>query len=162
MIAIRKGSSRGRSCVPVVLVFFLSSLSVAWGNPSGASVRHGDIRFLSQGDALRVIQNSNRGIIDWNSFSIDNGQTTSFVVPDSRSATLNRVTGATVSRIDGALRSNGQVFLLNPNGVVVGRNGVIDVAGFTASTLDISNEDFLAGGDLRFRGDSQAAVVNLG
>jgi len=158
----RQGSSRGRSCVPVVLVFFLSSLSVAWGNPSGASVRHGDIQFLSQGDALRVIQNSNRGIIDWNSFSIDNGQTTSFVVPDSRSATLNRVTGATVSRIDGALRSNGQVFLLNPNGVVVGRNGVIDVAGFTASTLDISNEDFLAGGDLRFRGDSQAAVVNLG
>ena len=162
MIVSRQGSSRGRSCVPVVLVFFLSSLSVAWGNPSGASVRHGDIRFLSQGDALRVIQNSNRGIIDWNSFSIDNGQTTSFVVPDSRSATLNRVTGATVSRIDGALRSNGQVFLLNPNGVVVGRNGVIDVAGFTASTLDISNEDFLAGGDLRFRGDSQAAVVNLG
>jgi filamentous hemagglutinin family protein len=162
MIASRQGSSRGRWLALVALVFFLSLLSVAWGNPSEASVRHGDIRFRSQGDALRVIQNSNRGIIDWNSFSIDNGQTTRFVVPNARSATLNRVTGATDSRIDGALRSNGQVFLLNPNGVVVGRSGSIDVAGFTASTLDISNEDFLAGGDLRFRGDSQAAVVNLG
>ena len=162
MIADRQGGSRGHWYFLIVLVFFLSSLSVAWGNPSGASVRHGDIRIRSQGDALRVIQNSNRGIIDWNSFSVDNGQATRFVVPNARSATLNRVTGATVSRIDGALRSNGQVFLLNPNGVVVGRNGAIDVAGFTASTLDISNEDFLAGGDLRFRGDSQAAVVNLG
>lgn len=145
--------------IPASLLL-LSGLALA--NPSGYTIRHGEIQIRNQGDALRIIQQTNKGIIDWDAFSIENGQTTRFVVPNSRSATLNRVTGAAVSRIDGALSSNGQVFLLNPNGVVVGRNGSIDVAGFTASTLDISDREFLAGGDLRFRGDSQAAVVNLG
>jgi len=76
--------------------------------------------------------------------------------------TLNRVTGQSISRIDGSLLANGRVFLLNPNGVLVGRSGVVDTGGFTASTLDLSNENFLSGGDLRFQGTSTAGVVNLG
>lgn len=134
----------------------------AFANPQGANIRHGNIRFDSRGDFLRVIQQGDRGIIDWNSFSIDSGQTTRFVHDNSRSATLNRVTGSGVSRIDGQLLANGRVFLLNSNGIVIGRDGVVDVAGFTASTLDLSDEQFLAGSDLVFQGNSQAAVINLG
>jgi filamentous hemagglutinin family protein len=133
-----------------------------FSNPGGANIRQGDIRIQQGANSLRVIQRSGRGVIDWNSFSIQHGQTTRFVQPNARAATLNRVTGGTVSRIDGNIRANGSVFLLNPNGVLVGRTGSIDAAGFTASTLDISDQDFMSGGDLRFQGSSQAAVVNLG
>lgn len=139
---------------------FIASPLVA--NPTGATIRHGDITFQVTGNTLQVLQGTQHGIIDWGSFSIESGQTTRFVQPSSQSATLNRVTGRAVSRIDGNLLANGHVFLLNPNGVVIGRSGVIDVAGFTASTLDLRNEDFLNGGDLAFQGASQAALLNLG
>ncbi|MDF1859027.1 MAG: filamentous hemagglutinin N-terminal domain-containing protein [Verrucomicrobiales bacterium] len=154
--------SASRLAIALALCFSLGLPLSSFSNPGGANIRQGDIRIQQGGNALRVIQKSNRGVIDWNSFSIQHGQTTRFVQPNARAATLNRVTGGTVSRIDGNLRANGSIFLLNPNGVLVGRTGVIDVAGFTASTLDISDRDFLSGGDLRYRGDSQAAVVNLG
>lgn len=131
-------------------------------NPAGGAVRAGEILLQQHGNNFQVIQGTRMGIIDWDSFSIAEGETTRFVQPDARSATLNRVIGESLSRIDGRLFANGRVFLLNSNGIVIGRDGVVDVAGFTASTLDLSNEAFLAGGDLTFRGGSQAAVVNLG
>lgn len=132
------------------------------GNPAGEVVRFGDVAFERQGDTLRIIQGSQSGIINWDSFSIATGETTQFIQPNSLSATLNRVTGQSVSNIDGRLLANGRVFLLNSNGIVIGRDGSIDVAGFAASTLDVSDNEFLSGGDLNFRGPSQAAIVNLG
>ena len=138
------------------------SVSVATANPSGQAVRFGDVRFERSGNSLRIRQGSSRAIIDWNSFSIRGGESTRFRQPNSSAAVLNRVRGGDISRIDGALRANGNVFLLNPNGIAVGPTGVIDAGGFVGSTLDISDAEFLAGGDLRFRGSSQAAIVNLG
>ena len=146
----------------LVVLLCLGLATQVPANPSGRAVRAGEIRFQQRGDTLRVIQGSQQGIIDWDSFSIASGETTRFSQPNARSATLNRVTGESLSRIDGRLLANGRVFLLNSNGIVIGRDGVVDVAGFAASTLDVSNESFLAGGDLSFRGDSRAAVVNLG
>ncbi|MEM7603448.1 MAG: filamentous hemagglutinin N-terminal domain-containing protein, partial [Verrucomicrobiota bacterium] len=146
----------------LLVVVSIPFLQPASANPSGATIRHGDIQIVAGGNTLQILQSTSHGIIDWNSFSIQNGQVTQFVQPGASSATLNRVTGQSLSRIDGSLLANGRVLLLNPNGVLVGRNGVVDTAGFTASTLDLSNENFLAGGDLRFQGNSTAGVVNLG
>lgn len=146
----------------LVVLLCLGMATQVPANPSGRAVRAGEIRFQQRGDTLRVIQDTQQGIIDWDSFSIASGETTRFSQPNAQSATLNRVTGGSISQIDGRLLANGRVFLLNSNGIVIGRDGVVDVAGFAASTLDVSNESFLAGGDLNFRGGSQAAVVNLG
>src|SRR5690606_26103109 len=66
------------------------------------------------------------------------------------------------SSLLGDLQANGRIFLLNPQGVLIGSEARIDTAGFLASTLDVANADFLAGADLSFAGDSAAAVVNLG
>ena len=134
----------------------------AYSNPSGANVRFGDVRLERSGNQLRVFQGTDRAIIDWNDFSIRGGESTRFRQPRSASAVLNRVRGGDISRIDGSLFANGNVFLLNPNGIVVGKTGVIDTGGFVGSTLDVSDEEFLAGGDLNFRGSSQAGIVNLG
>jgi filamentous hemagglutinin family protein len=131
-------------------------------NPSGGQVVAGDASLSSSGSTLTITQGSDRAIINWQDFSIPGGSTTRFVQPSSASAVLNRVTGGNPSAIHGALTANGQVYLVNPNGILVGAGGVVNTAGFLASTLDVSDAAFLGGGDLRFAGNSKASVVNLG
>ena len=135
---------------------------LAFGNPVGETVRFGDVDFSRSGNRLDVTQRSNQAIIDWAAFSIANGEITDFSQPGVGASALNRVTGVSASQIDGLLRSNGRILLLNPNGIIIGPSGRIDTASFVASTLDISDSDFLAGGDLPLRGTSEAAVINLG
>ena len=78
-------------------------------------------------------------------------------------ATLNRVTGSSVSAIDGLLSGTGSVYLINPNGVIIGKSGVVNLGGtFAASTQDLTNSSFMAGGSLTFSGTSNASVVNEG
>jgi len=134
----------------------------ASANPVGETVRHGDVQFVRAGDSLQVFQHTDRAIIDWDSFSIGTGQVTEFLQPGPTSAALNRVTGFSVSQIDGLLKSNGRLILLNRNGILIGPNGRVDAAAFIASTLDIRDSDFLDGGDLSLSGSSPAAVINLG
>lgn len=74
---------------------------------------------------------------------------------------MNRVIGSNPSEIFGQLTANGQVILVNPNGVFFRPGSSVDVGGLTASTLNIANEDFLKG-QLRFAGDSQNPVINAG
>jgi len=131
-------------------------------NPSGGQVVAGDASFSSSGSTLTITQGSDRAIINWQDFSIPGGSTTRFVQPSGASAVLNRVTGGNPSAIQGTLIANGQVYLVNPNGILVGAGGVVNTAGFLASTLDVSDAAFLGGGDLRFTGNSKASVVNLG
>ncbi|WP_162177500.1 MBG domain-containing protein [Hyphomonas adhaerens] len=136
--------------------------------PSGATVSAGNASIETAGSALTVRQDTDRAIVDWNSFSIDRGFSVDFIQPDASSAILNRVTGNTTSVIAGTLSANGQVYLVNPNGIAITADGVINVgSGFVGSTLDITNEDFL-NGRLTFRGTgasagiSNAGVVQVG
>jgi filamentous hemagglutinin family protein len=149
----------------VAACFAIAALAfapVAQANPLGEAVRHGEVTFERIDGQLRVLQASDRAIIDWESFSIGAGELTEFLQPGSRSAALNRVRGASASTIEGALRANGRVYLINPNGILIGPGGTVDVGGFVASTLDVSDGEFLAGGDMVFAGASEAGIVNLG
>ncbi len=115
------------------------------------------------GSHLQITQGSQTAIINWNDFSIGAGELTQFVQPNSSAAVLNRVTGGNISQIYGQLQGNGNVFVINPNGIVVGSTGVIDVAGNAViSTLDIDDQDFLNGGPSRFYGESTTGVSNFG
>lgn len=110
---------------------------------------------------MLIDQGSQNAIINWDSFSIGTGAGVTF--NNGIGATLNRVQGAGTSYIDGSLNATGSLFLINQNGVVIGKDGVIQTGGkFVASTLDISDADFLDGGDMTFSGDSSASVINLG
>ena len=132
----------------------------ALANPTGANVVHGSASISANGNLLQVT-NSPNAIIDWQSFSIANGETTQFIQQNAQSSVLNRVVGNNLSEIHGTLSSNGRVFLINQAGIVFGENALIDTAGLLASSLDITNEDFLAG-KLHFSGDDAGSVINRG
>ena len=148
-----------------VLAFALTPFPAAHAVPAlptGGKVVAGQASIgAPAGGALVVNQSSGKAIINWNGFSIGAGGKVQF--DNGSGATLNRVTGAQVSSLDGLLSATGSVYLINPNGVIIGKSGVVNVGGtFVASTLDTSNTGFLAGGPLSFTGPSSAAVVNYG
>ncbi|MFY9084081.1 beta strand repeat-containing protein [Aliarcobacter cryaerophilus] len=142
----------------------LISLVVAsnlYGAPTGGIVVSGNATISQSGNTTNINQSSNKAIINWQDFSIKSNETVNFNQPNSNSITLNRVIGNEKSIIDGALNANGQVWLINSNGVLFGKNAKVNTAGIVASTKDISNEDF-NNGNYNFKGNSNASIVNEG
>lgn len=111
--------------------------------PTDPSVVNGAASFNQTGNALTVT-NSSGAIVNWNTFSIGSSESVRFIQPSASSSVMNRVLAADPSLLLGTLQSNGKVFLINPAGITVGAGARIDVAGFFASTLALSDEDFLA------------------
>lgn len=116
----------------------------AQANPGSATVVSGSATITQSGSTLTVA-NSPNTIINWHDFSIGVGETTQFIQQSAASAVLNRVTGGDPSQILGTLQSNGRVFLINPAGIMFGAGATVNVAGLVASTLNISDADFLSG-----------------
>ncbi|MEG2941607.1 MAG: filamentous hemagglutinin N-terminal domain-containing protein [Thermomonas sp.] len=124
------------------------------------------------GSQMTVTQTTKGAIIDWGSFNIGAGYGVTFDQQfGSSSVTLNRVIGfgygGSPSSINGTLTSNGNVFIINPAGITFGNNAQVNVGGLVASTLDMSNADFLSGltsGQYRFVGNGSDAgtVFNSG
>ncbi len=112
--------------------------------PQGLSVVQGQAIVATQG-ALMTVKNSPGAILNWNSFNIGAGAGVHFDQVNAASKVLNRVIGSDPSAILGSLSSNGQVWLLNPNGVLFGQGARVDVAGLVASTLRLNDGDFAAG-----------------
>ena len=135
----------------------------AYANPQGESVVAGGASFdTSTPNTLTINTNSNKTIIDYNSFSIAANESTIINQPSANSATLNRVTGGDASEIYGTLSSNGQIFLVNPNGILFGPNAKVDAPAILASTLDISNNDFLSGNYNFFKNGGSSYIINQG
>lgn len=134
--------------------------------PSGLQVVQGQATVSTQGNRMTV-SNSANALLNWQQFSIGASQAVHFAQPAASSKVLNRVVGSDPSAILGSLSSNGQVWLLNPNGVLFGAGARVDVAGLVASTLRISDVDWQAG-RLQLAGSadgafgSPAGIVNQG
>lgn len=154
-------SAWGLSFLLLLLLLF-GQTAPTLGNPTGGTVVAGSATIGGAGATVTINQSTQNAIINWQQFSIASGELTKFIVPNSSSATLNRVFGGNPSLIYGSLQSNGILYLVNPSGIVVGPSGRIDTSGFLASTLDVSNEQFLAGGNLSFTGASNASIDNEG
>ena len=154
-----------RSFIPACSLLAAVALSslVVRANPIGESVTVGSVSFdrVTPG-VLSIRQETDRAIINWEGFSIGAGELTKFIQPGANAAALNRVLGGNPSEIYGTLRANGQLILLNPAGVMVGPGGRVDAKGFIASTLDMSDGDFLGSAKLSLTGKSYAPVKNAG
>ena len=137
--------------------------------PSTGNVVTGTASIGQAGKVTTITQTTKGAIIDWGSFSIGTGYGVTFDQQfGASSVTLNRVVGTpSVSIINGTLTSNGNVFIINPAGITFGSGAQVNVGGLVASTLAISNADFLAGvssGQYRFSasGSEAGAIFNSG
>jgi len=130
--------------------------------PQGGVVTQGQAQITQAGARLDVNQTTGKAAINWQSFDIGAQAQVRINQPNASSVALNRVVGADVSQVFGKLSSNGQVVLVNPNGIVFGQGAQVDVGGLVASTLNLADEDFMAG-RMRFtRGAVAGAIVNHG
>ncbi|MEM7249907.1 MAG: filamentous hemagglutinin N-terminal domain-containing protein [Pseudomonadota bacterium] len=145
----------------IALCTFLTCTS-ALANPSGADIAHGVAQLLRPHANALHIKTRGDTIINWRDFSIGQNEITRFLQSHASDRVLNRVIGQLPSQILGQLISNGRIFLINPHGIVTGAHARIDTAGFIASSLNISDRDFL-NRHYRFDGGPNAGdVVNHG
>ena len=159
--------SRARNLVSFLagsLLSYVTFISPLYANPQNGTVVAGDAS-ISQTDAktLTIQQNSDKAIINWQSFNIAADEHTHFQQPGSSSIMLNRVVGGGISQIFGQLSANGKVVLVNPAGIYFGPTARINVASLIATTADIKNEDFLAGNYKFMQApDKATSVINEG
>ena len=143
----------------------LSALYAPWAlaAPSGAQVTVGSGNIAQSGAVTTITQGSQNLAINWQSFNIASNETVNFVQPNAAAVALNRVVGQDPSQILGSLHANGQVFILNPNGVLFGAGAQVSVGGLVAATQNLSDADFAAG-NYQFTGaaNGSASVVNQG
>src|SRR6516165_6057609 len=142
----------------------LTSLPADAG-PNGGTVVGGSATFQGQGSgAVTINQSSQNLIINWQTFNIGRGESTTFNQPNGNAVALNRVIGGLgPSFLDGTLTANGRVFIINGDGILFGAHSSINTAGFLATTNDIRNADFMAGRyNFNIPGNPAASIVNLG
>lgn len=130
--------------------------------PTAPEVISGTANISSTTSTETVTATSDRTIVEWFDFSCSSGEEVIFSLPNTTSAILNRVTGSSQSLIHGKISSNGEVFLLNPNGILIGSSGEINVASFFASNLSIANADFLDGSPYSLTGAPSSQIENRG
>ncbi|MBF0461736.1 MAG: filamentous hemagglutinin N-terminal domain-containing protein, partial [Magnetococcales bacterium] len=129
--------------------------------PLNGVVSAGSASIRSGFGSMTITQSTPNAAINWQSFNIGQQEAVQFVQPNSYSVVLNRVLGADPSSILGSLSANGNVFMVNPNGILFGKGAQVNVAGLVASTRNITNSDLLAGNN-RFAGTSDGTVLNQG
>lgn len=162
--------ARSRICLRILQAGIVTTTAITalmtlhrpvMAGPIGGSVVEGTAGISHAGSVTNIDQSTNKAIINWQGFSIGVSETVNFNQPSSSAVTLNRVIGNETSVISGALNANGQVFIVNSAGVLFTKGAQINVGGLVASTLDISNANFMSG-KYFFSGTSPAAVVNQG
>ncbi len=120
----------------------------AWAGdvlPTRGRVTAGSATISQSANALSIRQTSARAVLDWQGFNVGANASVSFIQPSTTSVALNRVLGSEASQIYGRISANGQVFLVNPNGLLFARDAQVNVGGLLASTLQLGTEAFMAG-----------------
>ncbi|MBI5331525.1 MAG: filamentous hemagglutinin N-terminal domain-containing protein [Betaproteobacteria bacterium] len=147
----------GRSAVVALL-----SPALAWALPEGGQIVGGSGVISQSGSAMTVQQDTARMAVDWQKFGISASELVRFNQPSSSAIALNRVLGNSPSAIFGQLQANGQIFLVNPNGILFAPGSRVDVGGLVASTLSMNPDDFMAGRHTFRNNGGAGSVVNQG
>ncbi len=127
----------------VIILFFFYSLHLFAELPSGSTTISGDVSLTTDDQTLTIQQQSDQAIIEWNSFNIGENNIVTFNQPSAAASALNRVISGNPTTLAGVLNANGKVFVVNENGVYFTPTATINAHSFAASTLALSNDDFL-------------------
>ena len=145
----------------VLLSFWSTGFAADLTLPTDGAVTSGAATINSANGVMNINQATDKAVINWQTFNIGAGATVNFNQPSVDSATLNRVISANPSSIYGHLNSNGQVFLINPNGVLFGAGASVDVGALIASTSNLTDANFLSGNYV-FNAESVNGLINQG
>jgi filamentous hemagglutinin family protein len=143
-------------------------VGLAWAQPAvnalptASQVVQGAASVAQSASQMTINQSTQRAAINWQSFDIGASAKVNVVQPNAQAVLLNRVVGQNPSQIYGQISANGHVILVNPNGVLFGKDGSINAGSFTASTLGITDANFMAANMVYERNGSTAGVVNQG
>lgn len=149
------------ACLPACLAIIVSAIlhSPAYAAPQGGQVSAGQATISQQQLTTDIHQSSQNAVINWQKFDIQPNETVNFHQPNAESITLNRVVGNEESAIRGAINANGNVFISNPNGVLIGKEAQINVGSLVATTQNIKDDD-LMNNRLNFNGQAGGKVEN--
>lgn len=153
-----QGKSRNRQRLAAAL---LMSPLLAQAGPVGGQVTAGSGSIAQSGTTTTVTQSSQSMSASWQSFNTARGETVNFVQPSASAVAVNRIHDTNPTQFFGQLNANGQVYLINPNGILFGAGAQVNVGGLVASTLDMSDAS-LASASRRFSGNGTGSIVNQG
>ena len=130
--------------------------------PTGASVVSGSATVSQSGNAMVINQTSNTMVANWNSFNIGRDASVTFQQPSRSSVAINRIQSAEPTQVQGQLNANGQVVLVNPNGVIFANGSRVDVGSLIASTRDVTTTETASGTTYQFSGTSSGQIDQAG
>ncbi|BEU88435.1 hypothetical protein TAMA11512_18990 [Selenomonas sp. TAMA-11512] len=140
----------------------VSTSGAVYALPQGGEVAAGSAQIAASQAEMSIHQTSQNAVINWNSFSIAAGERVDILQPNAQAALLNRVLGSSPSEIFGVLQANGRVFLVNPAGVFFAPGAQVDAGALVASTMNITNADFMAGRYAFISTPQDGSVINRG
>ncbi len=139
----RRGKSGGLKPLAAML---LSTLAIsAHALPEGGQVSAVSGSIATVGTTTTITQQTQNMAINWQKFGTASNESIVFQQPNASAIALNRVLGNESSTLSGSLKANGQVWILNPNGVMFGAGSQVNVGGLLATTLKMSDDDFMSG-----------------
>jgi filamentous hemagglutinin family protein len=152
----------GALCLGFVLISTAFADPAANALPFGGVVTQGEAFISQTANNMSIIQTTPKAIVNWQGFDIGAASTVNVLQPNNASVLLSRVVGNNPSQIFGLLNANGQVVLINPNGITFGADGSINASAFTASTLDMHDADFMSDNYRFFSTGANGEIVNQG
>ena len=137
-----KYSRKWKNSLTAGVLLALALGGTGYAMPAGGQIQSGQGAIALNGKTMTVTQNSGKMAVDWTQFNIARDEAVKFAQPGRDAVALNRITGGQKSVIDGALSANGNLLLVNPNGVVFGKTATVDVGSLVASTAQL-NDPFM-------------------
>ncbi|SFO56039.1 filamentous hemagglutinin family N-terminal domain-containing protein [Acidaminococcus fermentans] len=135
-------SRKWKNSLTAGVLLALALGGTGYAMPAGGQIQSGQGAIAQNGKTMTVTQNSGKMAVDWTQFNIARDEAVKFAQPGRDAVALNRVTGGQKSVIDGALSANGNLLLVNPNGVVFGKTATVEVGSLVASTAQL-NDTFM-------------------
>lgn len=146
-IVVNRSAIKTWVCVISCIFWFGQSIlaTPVIAGPLGGEVM-GDSGSISQtGLTTTITQTSQNMAIDWQSYNVAVDERVHYIQPNAASISLNRILSQNGSTIAGRIDANGQVILVNPNGIFFAPTSVLNVGGIIASGLNIQPTDFMNG-----------------
>ena len=130
--------------------------------PQAPAAVSGAVSIAEQMQTLTVTQSSPQAIVNWESFAIGAQEKLEFIQPSAQATIINKVTGDLLSEINGTLQANGKVYLINPAGIIIGKEGVVNTQGFFAAAFALDAASLLQPEAIVCQAGENSRIVNLG